>query len=245
MFAAVAALAALSAIPASALDGEVLIDQAKVGAGGITPADTPGFPVTINRSGKYKLTGNLTVPAGINAFNIAAANVTLDLNGFRIARGRLGINAPNADGLTVMNGTIAGGSSHGINARAFATVQDMQIVNNGGMGVRLNNGGRVLRSTISGNSNVNVYCVWRCLIANNVISASETESGVGLFPGGGSHLVLGNVIANNFLFGIYSEGATAFANNTLTGNNPGGLLGGTQIVNVAAAHPNYCDPPCP
>src|SRR6266545_3858148 len=35
--------------PVSAEDGEVLIDQAKALAGGITPNDGPGFPVTISR----------------------------------------------------------------------------------------------------------------------------------------------------------------------------------------------------
>src|SRR5262245_45169596 len=54
-----AAAASVFAAPASALDGEVLIDQAKVNAGGITPGDEPGFPVTLSRRGKYKLTGNL------------------------------------------------------------------------------------------------------------------------------------------------------------------------------------------
>ena len=47
--------------PAAALDGEVLIDQTRAGTGGITPADDPGFPITISRLGKYKLTSNLSV----------------------------------------------------------------------------------------------------------------------------------------------------------------------------------------
>ena len=228
---------------ASALDGEELIDQAAALAGGITPADGPGFPITIDRGGKYKLTSNLTAPADTNAFNITGDNVTLDLNGFRIVGGRFGINAGAADGLTVMNGTIANFSSDGIRTRGFAIIQDMQITNNDGMGVRLNNNGRVLRSTISGNNGVNIYCVSRCLIASNVVTASTTESGIGLFTNAGGHLVLGNVIANNFLFAIYAEGKTGFANNTITGN---GTFGGSSVIGqVNAVHPNYCDPACP
>jgi hypothetical protein len=63
-----------------------------------------------------------------------------------------------------------------------------------------------------------------------------------LFSAAGGHLVLGNVIANNFIFGIYAEGVTGYANNTLTGNNSG-----SAQVNgaVNAVHPNYCDPACP
>src|SRR5581483_85762 len=127
---AIAALAS-SGIAASALDGEVLITQSVATAGGVTPGDDPGFPVTISRSGKYKLSGNLNVPAGTDAFVITADNVTLDLNGFRMSGGRFGVNAAGADGLTVMNGTIANFHSHGIRARSFAIIQDMQITNNG------------------------------------------------------------------------------------------------------------------
>jgi hypothetical protein len=35
----------------AAVDGVIEINQARVLAGGITPADTPGFPVTIGTSG--------------------------------------------------------------------------------------------------------------------------------------------------------------------------------------------------
>src|SRR5689334_9247316 len=100
----IAAAAFASASPVAALDGEVLIDQSIATAGGVTPADGPGFPVTISRSGKYKLKGNLNVPNGTDAFVVTADNVTLDLNGFRMAGGRFGVNAAGADGLTVMNG---------------------------------------------------------------------------------------------------------------------------------------------
>ena len=111
------------------------------------------------------------------------------------------------------------------------------------LGVRLNNNGRVLRSTITGNNSVNIYCVSRCLIASNVVTASKTESGIGLFTNAGGHLVLGNVIADNFLFAIYAEGTTGFANNTITGN--GTHAGSSVIGSVNAVHPNYCVPACP
>jgi hypothetical protein len=239
----IVAIALMPLSSASALDGEVLIDQTKAGAGGITPGDGAGFPITISRGGKYKLTSNLNVPAGKNAFAITGHNVTLDLNGFRIVGGQFGISAGGVDGLTVMNGTIAKFSSDGIRARGFAIIQDMQITNNGGMGVRLNSNGRVLRSTISGNNGLNIYCVSRCLIASNVVTASKTESGIGLFTNAGGHLVLGNVISNNTLFAIYAEGTTGFANNTVTGN---GTFNNSSISGaVSKLDPNYCDPACP
>ena len=236
-FAAILAIVALTASPAIALDGEVLIDQAKAAAGGVTPDDSPGFPVTLSRSGKYKLTGNLKPPVDRNAVVVTADNVTIDLNGFRMLSGKIGVNAPHADGLTVMNGTIANFSSHGIATRAFAIIQDMQIADNGGAGVSLDNNGRVIRSTISGNAN-GVFCLSKCLVADNVITGSPIDSGVNLQTTAGGHLVLNNVIANNEKFGIYAEGPTGFANNTLTGN-------ATSVLGAVPVHPNYCSPACP
>ena len=70
-------------IPAHAA-GEILITQAKANAGNVTPGDNPGFPVSLTQPGSYQLAGNLTVPAGKNGVVIAAHDVTVDLNGFRI-----------------------------------------------------------------------------------------------------------------------------------------------------------------
>ena len=61
----------VTVVDARAADGEVLINQAKVNAGGITPGDTAGFPATLSRPGRYKLSGNLTVPAGNIGFRVA------------------------------------------------------------------------------------------------------------------------------------------------------------------------------
>ena len=68
---------------ALAVDGIVLIDQAKAMAGNATPGDAPGFPVSITISGNYRMSSNLTVPnANTSAIVITANNVTIDMNGF-------------------------------------------------------------------------------------------------------------------------------------------------------------------
>jgi hypothetical protein len=67
-----------------AVDGLVLIDQSRALAGSVTAGDTPGFPITISQPGSYRLSGNLTVPSGQRAIVIAAANVSIDMNGFNI-----------------------------------------------------------------------------------------------------------------------------------------------------------------
>jgi hypothetical protein len=109
------------------------------------------------------------------------------------------------------------------------------------MGVKLDNNGRVLKSTLSENVSANIFCLSKCLIAQNVIARSTTESGIVLLTSAGGHLVLGNVISGNQLYGIYAEGFSGFGNNTLTGNNLA-PISGTFIQPV---HPNFCVPACP
>lgn len=70
---------------AHAVEGVVLIDQARAIEGGVTAGDGPGFPVEINQPGSYRLSGNLTVAnPNTTAIRIKSTNVTLDLNGFTI-----------------------------------------------------------------------------------------------------------------------------------------------------------------
>ena len=67
------------ALPALAVDGVVLINQATVTAAG-------GFPYKITQPGSYRLSGNLVVStAGTDAIDILADGVTIDLNGFTIS----------------------------------------------------------------------------------------------------------------------------------------------------------------
>jgi hypothetical protein len=62
---------------AFAIDGQVLINNSTVMAAG-------GYPYVISQPGSYKLSGNLTAPAGVNAIVVMASNSTLDLNGFTV-----------------------------------------------------------------------------------------------------------------------------------------------------------------
>src|SRR3954453_1870412 len=99
----------LAAIPAAAADGEILINQAKVNAGGITPGDTAGFPATLSRPGRYKLSGNLAVPSGGLGIQVTANEVTIDLNGFTITsnppgQALTGVFSSFTDGTRVLNG---------------------------------------------------------------------------------------------------------------------------------------------
>ena len=107
-----------------AVDGVVLIDQNRALAGGITPGDAPGFPITISVSGTYRLSGNLSVPPLTSAIVMTVSNITLDLNGFSIttptnpggatdSMGQvvfgIGYHGPGiGSGFTIRNGVIEG-----------------------------------------------------------------------------------------------------------------------------------------
>jgi hypothetical protein len=82
---AVVVLLLAAAVPASASEGAVEINQARALAGGVTPLDAPGFPVTIDTPGSYVLTGGLTVSdPNSDGIEILEDGVSLDLNGFEI-----------------------------------------------------------------------------------------------------------------------------------------------------------------
>lgn len=74
---------ALTAAAGPAL-AQIAIDHSAALAGGVTPGDSAGYPVTITQPGHYVLTSNLTVPLGMGGIVVDAPNVTLDLNGFAL-----------------------------------------------------------------------------------------------------------------------------------------------------------------
>ncbi len=150
---------ALASLAASSAFAQVTIDQNKALAGGITPGDTAGFPITISQPGSYKLTSNLIVPAGTIGINIAAEGVTLDLNGFSVrAPGTCtrnsaslivtclhkdntstGIESWSTD-TVVRNGSVRGFGGTGVYLRESGRIEDLQLSHNGGYGAALSVG---------------------------------------------------------------------------------------------------------
>src|SRR5215468_1094227 len=84
------ALTMTLAAQARAVDGVIEINQARAIKGGITPGDTPGFPITISAdvssSGptSFRLTGPLFNSTTDTVIQIISPHVTVDLNGFTI-----------------------------------------------------------------------------------------------------------------------------------------------------------------
>src|SRR5438105_326293 len=136
----------------------IVLTQDKALAGGITPGDDPGFPITLSRSGSYIFESNILPTAGVNGIEVTAPNVTIDLNGFLLDGGsaaQYGIFAK-GNNLTVKNGTVAHFTSDGIAATSFtsySTIENMRVVGNGFIGVQLGSYGKVTDSIMSGNYN--------------------------------------------------------------------------------------------
>jgi hypothetical protein len=103
-------------LAASGAQAQVGITQALATGSGIGTGDSPGFPVTIVNSGSYKLFSNLNPPSGVDAIDITADFVTLDLNGYTIAGYETcSIVPPNIGATCVIGSFGTGVSSTGAN----------------------------------------------------------------------------------------------------------------------------------
>lgn len=114
-----------------------------------TPIAT--LPFTILQKGSYYLTTNLTGITNLHGIEIAADDVTLDLNGFSLigAPGSLkGVQVVSGrKNITIQNGSVRawGGDGIGINDTSVASLQVLGVraSNNGQTGIRTASGGAV------------------------------------------------------------------------------------------------------
>ena len=185
---AVAALAfLLMARTTHAVDGVVLIDEAAVLAGGITPADAPGYPVTISEPGSYRLSQNLKVPAGMSGFWIETDDATLDLNGFSI----LGANSSFTDGIFSRN---AGRCVDCIDAEGVRIV-DVRAIGNGFNGIRLESqGGLIEGCSAHTNGNAGINAQGNGTLVKNSVARNNKTYGI---IGGSNSGYRSNVLTAN------------------------------------------------
>jgi hypothetical protein len=235
-------MCAVFASPAAAVDGEILINQAKVNAGGITPGDTAGFPATLSRPGRYKLSGNLQAPSGTDGIEITANDVTIDLNGFTISHSPqslgYGVHAQNVTRIRVSDGTIFGFGTAGIGGSDLIVVENMRLLANG-TAISVNQQARIRNNTIAQNG-TGISC-GQCVVEQNIVTGNSASGAVLV---GGSSMLLGNVLVGNGAWGMTSLfEASGYGENILIGNNGGG----EQVTGTVASqlHPNYCEPACP
>jgi len=229
----------LGASTAFAVDGVIEINQARAKAGGVTATDTPGFPVSIDKTGSYRLTGNLDVTGGltpadaatVTAIDVRAPNVTIDLNGFTISGPIHCTGAPlTCDPAEPMVGHpvfvgqgVAGNSFQGTTV-INGTVQGM-----GASGIQVGYLGRVERVRVFSNGKSGIIADAFSVLSTNVARAN---GGSGIVCASRGCTLTGNTAGENAINGLTSSGVAS--GNTALGNGQFGLEGiGVFVGNEA------------
>ena len=156
--------------PAWAQSDVNLIDQRLAIAGGATPGDTPGYPITTSRPGSYRLSSNLNVPGGADGILITADGVTIDLNGSQINGTKngdhfVGVNGGDQHRITVRNGGINNmGTGILINGSA-AVIEGVTVANNAGNGIQVGEHCMISRNIVVGNSGDGIDAGRACIIS--------------------------------------------------------------------------------
>ncbi len=259
------ALAALlGAVPAAG-QGRIEINQARAVAGGVTPGDEPGFPVSITLPGSYVLTSDLNLSAApspqfTSAIVFGSSFVTLDLNGFAIRSANqcdgsrngcfwitgspaIGTNGQPLQGIVVRNGRVSGSGGPGLDLQTVVGVriEDLDIAHAGVDGLRAGESAAVVDSSISFVGDVGAILGAAALLRDDAL---EQIGFFAVWVGEGS-LVLRNRIGSAQSFALGCNGLPpdfdvyALAQNVLVGNNGGQ----NQFVATCAREigPNRCD----
>ncbi len=193
-----------------------------------TPGDASNHFV-INQSGSYFLTGNLDVTK-TNGIRVNVANVTIDLNGYQIARasgsGGDGITLrPAADGCTVTNGSITGfgNAIDTITTTARGCVfRDISAANCTNIAIRAGEGAVLEACRVHDNSGAaGILTASGATLRNcSAIGNSATNA---IQVGSGSTLTNCTASSNTGTNGIFAGDACSLTNcaaaaNTLTGS---------------------------
>ena len=233
-------LTVLLSVSAFAVDGVVLINQATVMAAG-------GFPYKISQPGSYKLSGNLSVPAGMDGIDINSDNVTLDLNGFSIV-GPGVCDGDATNRTTACTGEIAGtgvvshnnevtirsgsvrGMLQGILVQGEGNlVEEVHASKNVVAGI-VANSGEVRRCTANNNGDDGIISQG-AIVTENSLNGNGSQ-GINAT----SSSVINNVMTDNpigLLLQLTVFGSNAFFSNSIDVVNAGGV---SQNNNVCSGH---------
>ncbi len=206
------------------------------------PLGQADFPVTINESGSYYLTENVTISTASNAFYIDADDVSIDLMGFTVK----GVSSGNTSGVyindknntSISNGTFDGFGYVGVyclNGKSHS-VKNVTIRNCAKGGIYLSAGEssvdncRILNCGTGRANAFGIYLGGQSRVANCLIKdcGADSSGSIGfvyaIWCGRSSHIV-GNTIDGNFesstaryIYGIRSDESTLVKDNTLTQN---------------------------
>jgi parallel beta-helix repeat protein len=224
------------ATPALATDGVLEINQTCAVQTGCFSGDGAGWPVTIDASGSYRLTSDLSgIGANLDGIFLNKSRITLDFNGFALVGPSIGggsgrgvagggTNGSVAGFATIKNGIIRGFRSDGIllDGAKGVRVQNMTLDFNAGRAIGLGDEARIVNSGISNNGSSQaggLFAGSHSLILNNVVVSS---GGNGIEAGSGS-TVSGNISSDNRLDGIFAFEGSTVSDNTVFENGRNGI----------------------
>ena len=218
---------------AQAVDGVIEINQVRASAGGITPGDAPGFPITISTGTfasdpmVFRLTGPLVNSTTSDVIQILSPHVTLDLNGFMIT-----CAVPPCDGngilsgeddITIINGTVRGFSQGVDLAGAGCHIENMRGIGNG-VGLRSGNDCIVRNCSASGNSNDGIRVGAGCTVSGNT---ADDNGGDGICTHERCTLT-GNTVHGNTGYGFDLSTDAGYSQNVISSNTAGTVLNGVS-----------------
>lgn len=247
----------------AAADGVIEINQARALAGGVTPGDLAGFPVTISQPGSYRLTSNLDrsgAALSARAIDIQSADVTLDLGGFAVLGAAVctpvpvtgctntgngdGIAAIGFDNVTIRNGTVRGQPRSGVVISGVdAVVEGVRAISNGRHGIDTT---YAMVVGCEGSQNFEDGIVSGGTVQRSVARGNRSD-GIAVAVG---HVVHSHALLNG-AFGLQTFNTiSSYAHNIFVCNNSmGGCSNAAQVSNVTALQlsPNQCgtDDVCP
>ncbi|MFP8878060.1 MAG: right-handed parallel beta-helix repeat-containing protein [Myxococcota bacterium] len=219
--------------PAVAVDGVIEINHAKALAGGVTASDTPGYPVTIDRAGSYRLTGNLTVPnENTSGITVSANDVGIDLNNFAI----IGPVTCSGSPLTCSHSSTSGTGIRGLSIGT--SVKNGSITGMGYWGVVLQEQAEVTNLRLRWNRNTGIHASMGSKISGNTV---YQNGAYGIVAGDGS-TVSGNTAFNNGNHGISAKISSMVSGNTAYSNGGDGIelrTGSTVSGNTIYGNTGY------
>lgn len=235
---------------AGAVDGVILINQARALAGRGIPGDAAGFPVTLTRPGSYRLASNLSVPdANTTAVKITAQDVTLDLNGFMITNvgphvigTGFGVDGATSLNVAVLNGTVRWMGAGGINLGHLARVERVQSIQNLGWHcIAVGSNSTVSGNIVNGCNGGGIVAGEASLVTHNTVRFNG-DSGIDAAT---DSTVTGNIANNNRDVGIAVDCPGLVTGNTMLRNaegdffqmNPATCISNTNVFTTFSSAP--------
>jgi hypothetical protein len=211
-------------------DGVLEINQTCAKETGCFPGDDPGFPVTIDLPGSYRLTSNLSLGGpDTSAIIISTSYVTVNLGGFRIGCSVFDPGPPP----TVAPCGSEGGSGVGVwvginNPTTGVEVSNGSIVGMGFRAVSLAGEASVVRDLRIEQSAAHAIDIDEGIVSGNVITENGLSSSSSAVRAGRG-LVERNVIRRNANDGLSLGVKTGYRGNVSSNNGGQAVLQGVNL----------------